>query len=80
MYSTIQKWGNSQAIRLPKSILEAVSMGENDQVEINAENDRIIIKRTNKKHKTLEERLSGYSGDYRCTEWETEKPQGKEVW
>ena len=80
MYSTIQKWGNSQAIRLPKGILEAVSLCENDRVEINAENGCIIIKRTNKKHKTLAERLSGYNGDYECTEWETEKTQGKEVW
>ncbi len=78
MYSTVQKWGNSQAIRLPKGVLEAASLHENDRVEINAENDCIIIKRTNKKHKTLEERLSGYNGDYKCSEWETEKPQGKE--
>ena len=79
VYSTIQKWGNSQAIRLPKGVLEAASLRENDRVEINAGKDCIIIKRTNKKHKTLEERLSGYNGDYKCTEWETEKPQGKEV-
>jgi len=77
--STIQKWGNSQAIRLPKGVLEAASLRENDQVEINAENDCIVIKRTNKKHKTLEERISGYKDDYICTEWETEKPQGREV-
>jgi antitoxin MazE len=80
VYTTIQKWGNSQAIRLPKGILEVASLRENDRVEINVENGCIIIKRTNKKHKTLEERLSSYNGAYRCTEWETEKPQGKEVW
>lgn len=80
MYTTIQKWGNSQAIRLPKGLLEVASLHENDKVEIKAENDCIIIRRANKKHKTLEERLAGFSGDYRCTEWDTGKPQGKEVW
>ncbi|MCL2571947.1 MAG: AbrB/MazE/SpoVT family DNA-binding domain-containing protein [Defluviitaleaceae bacterium] len=29
MQTTIQKWGNSQAIRLPKAILELVFMQEN---------------------------------------------------
>lgn len=34
-------------------------MHVNERVEIEADNDRIIIKRINKKHKTLEERLAG---------------------
>ncbi len=34
MQATIQKWGNSQGIRIPKAFLEAVGMGENDLVEI----------------------------------------------
>lgn len=80
MYTTIQKWGNSHAIRLPKGILEAADLRENDQVEIKAENDYILIKRANKKHKTLEERLAGYKGEYVCTEWDSGKPQGKEIW
>lgn len=80
MYSTIQKWGNSQAIRLPKGILEDASLHENDRVEIKTQNDCIIIKRINKKHMTLEERLAGYNGNYDCSEWDTGEAQGKEVW
>ena len=80
MYTTIQKWGNSHAIRLPKGVLEVAHLRENDQVEIKAENDYILIKRTNKKHKTLEERLASYKGEYVCTEWDSGKSQGKEIW
>ena len=80
MYAIIQKWGNSQAIRLPKGILEVADLHENDRVEINADNDRIVIKRINKKHKTLEERLASYTGDYNCSEWDTEETRGKETW
>lgn len=80
MYTSIQKWGNSQAIRLPKGILEAASLQENDKVEIKVENDCIIIRRVKKQHKTIEERIAEYSGDYICGEWDTGKPQGKEVW
>lgn len=80
MYTTIQKWGNSQAIRLPKGLLEVASLRENDRVEVHAENGCIIIRRAAKKHRTLEERLASFIGDYNCSEWDTGKPQGKEVW
>lgn len=48
MYTTIQKWGNSHAVRLPKGILEVADLSENDRVEIKAENDCITknIKRS----------------------------------
>lgn len=80
MYATIQKWGNSLAIRIPKGILEVAHLHENDRVEIEADNDRIVINRINKKHKTLAERLAGYTGDYKCCEWETGETKGKETW
>ena len=34
MYATIQKWGNSNGLRLPKTMLEAIGMKENDCVEL----------------------------------------------
>ncbi len=34
MYTKIQKWGNSHAVRLPKAILEKTEIRENDEVEI----------------------------------------------
>ena len=80
VYTTIQKWGNSQAIRLPKGILESVDLHENDRVEINADNDMIVIRRALKKHLKLEERIADYNGEYRPCEWDTGMPTGKEVW
>ena len=79
MYATIQKWGNSQAIRIPKGVLETADLHENDRVEIAAENQQIIIRLAGKKHKTIKERLAGYSEDYECNEWITGNNQGKEV-
>ena len=79
MYTTIQRWGNSQAVRLPKPLLEKAKLGNNDRVEIRVENGNLIIVPA-KKHKTLKERIAEYSGDYRCSEWDTGEPMGKEVW
>lgn len=78
MYTTIQKWGNSQAVRLPKAILEMVELRENDKVEIKVENGNLVIVPV-KKHKTLKERLVEYKEDYICSEWDIGKPMGKEV-
>ena len=55
MYSTIRKWWNNQAIRLPKGILEVAALHENDRVKIKAENGCIVIKRLNRKHKAFED-------------------------
>lgn len=32
MYATIQKWGNSQRLRIPKVLLDALGLRENDRV------------------------------------------------
>ncbi len=78
MYTTIQKWGNSQAVRLPKAVLEMVSLRENDKVEIKVEDGNLVIIPV-KKHVTLKDRVSDYKGEYRCGEWDTGGPTGKEV-
>ena len=83
MTGTIQKWGNSQGVRLPKVILEVLLLQENDPVEIVAENDAIVIRKPAKKRrakKSLEERFENYTGDYKCEEYDWGKPMGKEVW
>ena len=78
MYTTIQKWGNSHAVRLPKAILEMTKIKENDKVEIKVQDGNLIISPV-KKHKTLEERIAEYKEDYNCSEWDTGKSVGKEV-
>jgi antitoxin MazE len=78
MYTTIQKWGNSQAVRLPKAILERASLQENDKVEIRVQDGNLVIIPV-KKHLTLKERIAEYHSESRCCEWDTGKPTGKEV-
>lgn len=79
MYTTIQKWGNSQAIRLPRSILEKTGLEEKDKVELVVKEGSILIVPT-KKHLTIKERAADYDGNYKPTEWDTGKPTGKEIW
>ena len=81
MYGNIQRWGNSQALRLPKMILESAFLKENDKVEIVAVKNEIIIRKVDEiKHKTLAERLKNFSSEYKGEEWDTGKTTGKEIW
>jgi len=94
MQTTVQKWGNSNAVRIPVSILETVSIFENDQVEIATIEDTITIKKVNKRRRpkiNLDELLEQYYGKpideiladdtlYRPEEYDWGKPMGREVW
>ena len=83
MVTTIQKWGNSQGVRLPKAVLELLFLQENDTVEITTDNDSIIIRKATRKRrakKSLEERFENYEGGYQCAECDWGKPMGREVW
>jgi len=63
MGTFIQKWGNSNAIRIPKNILMTANMGENDVVTITATENEIVI-RKERKHRTLSERMNGHEEEY----------------
>ena len=79
VYTTIQKWGNSHGIRIPKQLLEALDLRESDKVEIERQQDAIVIRKAGIRHRTLEERLAGFEGPYEFTEWDTGTPVGNEV-
>jgi len=83
MTTTIQKWGNSQGVRLSKAILDKLFLQENDQVEVITNDDSIIIKKATRKRrakKSLEERFLGYTGNYQCIEYDWGESTGREVW
>ena len=80
MITSIQKWGNSQGIRLPKNILTAAGLSANCAVKIVAEPDRIVIYKIDKrKHRNLQELFQNYNGEVACEEWDTGNPIGKEI-
>ena len=63
MNTTVQKWGNSQGIRIPKHILEEVGLKINDEVKLKKVENKIIIEKVeNNTHFTLKEHLENYYG------------------
>ena len=43
MTAKISKWGNSAAVRLPKEIMEFVSLHIGDKINIEYKNDSVVI-------------------------------------
>lgn len=81
MQATIQKWGNSQGIRIPKAFLDALGMMENDLVELNRVDDNIVITKVKeKKELTLEDIFKDFNGEYEAEKFDWGSPVGKEVW
>ena len=80
MTATIQKWGNSQGVRLPKIFLDELDMREGNDVEILKQGNVIVIKNATPKRKTIQELFAGYDEDYTPEEIDWGKPVGDEVW
>lgn len=77
--ATIQKWGNSQGIRIPKHILDAVALKADEQVSIDVSDGMIIIKKVTHK-KTISELFAGFDGEYCEEEIDFGEPRGEEAW
>lgn len=77
----IQKWGNSQGIRLPKKMLEMLDLKINDSVLIEEDVNCLKIRKVkNEKRKTIKELFANYDGDYEKQEIDWGEPVGKEIW
>ena len=75
----IQKWGNSNAVRLPKNILMTANIHENDEVSVTATENEIII-RKEKRHRTFAERMKGYEEKYVVEELDSSSVGKERFW
>lgn len=81
MTTTIQKWGNSQGVRIPKVILDTVNWAEDEQIVILVENNKLIIEKAeDKKRKNIKELFAEFNGEYEPTEIDWGEPKGEEIW
>ena len=79
MTVNIQKWGNSQGIRIPKILLEILQWKDDEEVSLTAENNKITIEKAKNKV-TLSSLFENYTADYTPEEIDWGKPVGREIW
>lgn len=78
MEARLQRWGNSDGIRIPKTILKSLNLKTNDKVDLKYEDDKIIISKLN--NNLLEERFEKYNGKNLAKEFSWDEPKGREIW
>jgi len=72
-------WGNSQAIRIPRAMLDALQIREGDEVEMVVENGRLTMQPVHPKL-TLESLVAAITPENRHQAIAWGKPVGNEVW
>ena len=80
MTTSIQKWGNSQGIRIPKILLETIKWSENELITIEIEDGKLIIEKVKEKRKNIKELFADYKDEYKPEEIDWGKPEGEEIW
>jgi antitoxin MazE len=80
MVLRIEKWGKSQGIRLPKSVLAAAGMSAGDSVRLTAQKGQITIRKASKSKFDLAEMVSRMPRDHKPQEQSFGKPMGNEEW
>ncbi len=82
MLTKVQKWGNSQGVRVPLRLLEEVKISIGDEVDVTVQKGQLVVspsQRIRGKYR-LEELLRRMPDDFVATEEEWGGPMGREVW
>ena len=77
--STISKWGNSLAVRIPLAIAKQATLGEGDCVSLTLEGGGIVLRPTRRKYE-LSDLVARITPKNRHRETDWGSPQGEESW
>ena len=80
MQTRIQKWGNSLALRIPKSFAIDAQLEQDALVELTLTDGQIIVKPVKKPEWTLDKLLAGINKRNLHTEVDTGPAVGRETW
>ena len=80
MKTTVQKWGNSYAVRIPMSFIKEVGLEYHADIELTLEDGKLIIQPLPEKAPSLKELLSEVKPENLHTAVETGEPVGNEAW
>ena len=84
MIVQFRKWGNSLAVRIPKSVAGAIGASDGKRVELTVRNGALVLqplaKPRRKPRYSLDELLAGMTRDNVPQEVDCGPPRGNEVW
>ena len=82
MVTKVQKWGNSQGLRLSKEVLENARISVGDEVDVRVEDGVIVVApaRRVRGRVSLREVVSHIPKNYKAAETDWGRPVGREAW
>jgi antitoxin MazE len=78
--SSVKKWGNSLAVRIPIAVAQDLGLSENSTVQITSDGAVATIKPKKGDKVSLKELVAGITPYNRHQEVDWGEPVGKEVW
>ncbi len=80
MKTTAQKWGNSLAIRVPKSVAIQVGLKAQDDLGIEVQDGNVVLKPQLRRVYHLDDLVNRITPKNLHTEIDTGAPVGREIW
>jgi len=80
MQTKIKKWGNSLALRIPKSFAAEVGLDQNSSVEMSLRDGKLVVVPSEKPTFTLKQLLARVTEENLHHEVDTGPAVGGEVW
>jgi antitoxin MazE len=78
--ATVRKWGNSAAVRIPASVMQAMQLALDEDVDVREEAGRIVIEPVRQKTYDLRKLLKAITAKNRHKAVDFGLPRGKEGW
>jgi antitoxin MazE len=79
MTTTVQKWGNSLGLRIPKNIADSIGLSVGGNVSVSLKNGAIIVE-LKSKILDLKKAMKNYKPEDYHAELDWGSPVGKELW
>ncbi len=76
---TLQKWGNSLAVRIPVAVARSARFKVGQPVEVSAQESGVLIKAIGEPRRTLAQKLAAYDPERHGGEAMATTPVGHEV-
>lgn len=80
MKTRVQKWGNSLALRIPKSFADEVGLQRETSVEVSLADGKLVITPLAKPKQTLKQLLAKITKENLHQEIDTGSAAGNETW
>jgi antitoxin MazE len=78
--TSVKKWGNSAAVRIPASVMQATSLALDEVVDVREEAGRIVIEPVRQKTYQLSKLLKAITSKNQHEAVDFGPAMGKEVW